>query len=172
MSETHTIVNGNKEDSPGGKETSDSRRGSKGPQSPIKAIFSRAQSLTKRSQNANGSAQNENNVSSTNNMSPPMVSTDGETALKNGLFQRYRDKAANEALPQHNGDQGGGVDIKIQQLQQSPIRQLLPVTDTDEGRLQHMLVQDNDRTISVRIEGKDIHTYIHACTSGCLIFIY
>ena len=168
MSETHTIVNGNKEESPGGKETSDSRRGSKGPQSPIKAIFSRAQSLTKRSQNANGIVESENNVSNTNNMSPPMAAAGGETALKNGFFQKYRDEASNEALPQHNGDQGGGVDIKIQQLQQSPIksihssgtRQLLPATDTEEGRLQHMLVQDNDRTISVRIEGKSISLFL------------
>ena len=163
MSETQTIQNGTKEEHAQNNTITESRRGSQALQSPIKSIISRAQSLTQRSNKSNGS-KNAANGSAANG--PTAEGTNG-TVLRivtDGLHPGTEGGEHADAPNAHRTqEQFGGIDIKVQQLQQhSPTKHgkglkhsLHPFDSIDSRIQQQVLLQDDDHTISVRIEGKN-----------------
>ena len=150
MSETQTIVHQGKEDGGDKATTNESRRGSQSITSPIKTIFSRAQSLTQRSlkSNRNNSNAQEDNEDGNGNNTISAVGPGNETISKllDNVYdpdnpKKGDDNADKEAQQQDN------IDVKIQQIQQSsPIRR--------HGAKTQQIVLDDGHTISVRIEGK------------------
>ena len=150
MSETQTIVHQGKEDGGDKAATNESRRGSQSITSPIKTIFSRAQSLTQRSlkSNRNNSNAQEDNEDGNGNNTISAVGPGNETISK--LLDNVYDPD-NLKKDDNNADkeaqQQDNIDVKIQQIQQSsPIRR--------HGAKTQQIVLDDGHTISVRIEGK------------------
>ena len=150
MSETQTIINQGKEDGGDKAATNESRRGSQSITSPIKTIFSRAQSLTQRSlkSNRNNSNAQEDNEDGNGNNTISAVGPGNETISK--LLDNVYDPD-NLKKDDNNADkeaqQQDNIDVKIQQIQQSsPTRR--------HGGKTQQIVLDDGHTISVRIEGK------------------
>ena len=168
MSQTQTIVNGNNEEVRAeNNKVTESRRGSQALQSPIKSIFSKAQSLTQRSQKSNESSAHEKNKTNGNkpNIAPDETNGTALRMVTDGIHNSGTENV--EAIETSNEvhrskEQAGGIDIKVQQLQHSspskstkgPRQPQNPFNYIDDTLQQQILLQDNDRTISVRIEGK------------------
>ena len=147
MSETQTVVQHGKEDSGDNAATNESRRGSQSITSPIKTIFSRAQSLTQRSLKStrNNSIAQVDNEDGNGNKTISALGPGNETISK--LLDNVHDED-NPKKDDDNDDReaqdANNIGVKIQQIQQlSPVRQ---------GKTQQ-IVLDDGHTISVRIEG-------------------
>ena len=146
MSETQTVVQQEKQNAGENTATNESRRGSQSITSPIKQIFSRAQSLTQRSlkSNRNSIAQDENEDGNGNN-TISAIGPGNETISK--LLDNAYDPESpqkEDNIPDTEAQEQNNIGVKIHQLQQSsPIRQ---------GKTQQ-IVLDDGHTISVRIEG-------------------
>ena len=147
MSETQTVVQQEKQNAGENTATNESRRGSQSITSPIKTIFSRAQSLTQRSlkSNRNNSIAQDDNEDGNGNNTISALGPGNETISK------LLDNAYEPESPQKHGNnpdkeaqEQDGIGVKIHHIQQSsPIRQ---------GKTQQ-IVLDDGHTISVRIEG-------------------
>ena len=148
MSETQTILHQGKEDGGDKAATNESRRGSQSITSPIKTIFSRAQSLTQRSlkSNRNNSVAQEDNEDGNGNNTISAVGPGNETISKllDNVYDPDNPKKDNN-IADTEAQQADNIGIKIQQIQQSsPARR--------HGKTQQIILDDG-HTISVRIEG-------------------